>query len=536
MDPRTASSESRRQIAVALVILGLLIWVDLFLMLALHVDGGADIDSVNFGLSAFRYNVLEQQPHPPGYPGYVLWLKLIHLLAPDLGPLAIAEWGSRLCGLACIPASYWACRQLMGENKVLVRPLLAATLAAFHPMLVKYGSDGQSHAGEALCTLVLFGLAAATVHSSSRWGRLLLAAALALAGSVRPNIPLLLSPLLVWVYWRRPGREWLPALGLGLLTTLLWFVPLVAMSGGWTLYWRASTALLTDFHTSSSSLFSSQASWRAVMSNVELALIGGMIAAIPFVAWSRGQERWRRTIGVTLVISVVFYAVSYCAETGYLIGVAALSCLVPASWPSRVGRSLRCRMALAVAVGPLFLFLAPASMSSIVSRRIDLPSFSAAMDKDAYQRAYGELVCASAAGRASLALSNGSQMGVHRGVPLSCPNLRFASWLGHLSSRPEIDNVIIAGARGMVALPTGIPLEVGPPVALRVAPPIERVLVAPDATSEFVDMVAGQALCPRMIEAELVLGDDRVLVWPARCLPRLRIGKNTLLLADSLAQ
>jgi len=50
--------------AVVAVVLGLLIWVDLLLMRALHVDGGADIDSINFGLSAIRFDLLQQQPHP----------------------------------------------------------------------------------------------------------------------------------------------------------------------------------------------------------------------------------------------------------------------------------------------------------------------------------------------------------------------------------------------------------------------------------------------------------------------------------------
>jgi len=32
------------------------------------------------------------------------------------------------------------------------------------------------------------------------------------------------------------------------------------------------------------------------------------------------------------------------------------------------------------------------------------------------------------------------------------------------------------------------------------------------------------------VEAERALGEDRALVWPARCFPRLQVGKNVLLL------
>lgn len=139
-------------------------------------------------------------------------------------------------------------------------------------------------------------------------------------------------------------------------------------------------------------------------------------------------------------------------------------------------------------------------------------------------------MCDAAGGKSSLALSDDPRMGAHRGVPLLCPNVLFASWLGSADVDPPLDSLIIAGAQGMVALPTGVPLEAGPPVNYRVPVPVERVLLAPDATAGFVDQISRQALCPRLVEAERALGEDRVLVWPARCFPRLQVGKNVLLL------
>jgi len=528
-------SENGQRAAVVAVMLGLLIWVDLLLMMALHVDGGADIDSINFGLSAIRFDVLQQQPQPPGYPGYVLWLKLIHLLVPSLGPLPIAEWGSRLCGLFSIPASYWACRQFLDEPKGVSRPLFAATLAALHPMLVKYGADGQSHAAEALCTLLLFGATAAMVRRSTLAGRLLLVMAFALAGSVRPNIPLLLSPMLLWVFWRRPWKEWLLALFVVSVTAFLWAVPVVVLSGGWTLYRRATAALLTDFYGATDSIFGARATWKTVVTNVNIAFVSSVIAAIPLITWSKGRGTWRRTMWATVALNVVFYAVFYCAETGYLIGVAALSCLAPASWPPTLSRLLRGRIALAVTLGPLFLFLAPPSVPLAIFSRIELPTFSQAVARESFQKAYCRLICEAAGGKSSLALSNDPRMGPHRGVPLKCPNVLFASSIGPLESNPNLDSLIIARAQGQVALPTGIPLEVGPPVEYRLPVPVERVLLAPDATPWFVDRITRQALCPRLVEAEPSIGDDRVLVWPARCFPRLQIGKNVLLLTASPA-
>jgi hypothetical protein len=185
-------------------------------------------------------------------------------------------------------------------------------------------------------------------------------------------------------------------------------------------------------------------------------------------------------------------------------------------------------LALAVTLCPLFLFVAPPSIPLVNHSRLDLPTLAQAAARESFQKAFRGLICEAAGGKSSLALSNDPHMGAHRGVPLQCPNVLFGSWLGRLEMNPKIESLIIASPRGMVALPTGIPLEAGPPVEYRVPVPVERVLLAPDATAGFVDEITRQALCPRLVEAERALGDDRVLVWPARCFPHLRIGKNLL--------
>jgi hypothetical protein len=512
--------------------LGLLMWLSLQIMMALHVEGGADIDSINFGLAALRFDLLQHQPHPPGYPGYVVLLKLIHFVFPSLGPVAIAEWGSRLCGLLSIPVAYGVCRRLMENSPDVGRPLLAATFVAFHPMLLKYGSDGQSHAAEALCTLILFGATVQVVRASTRTRRLLLVAGFALAGAIRPNIPLLCAPLLLWVFWRQPLKEWALAALVGLGTVVLWMVPLVVASGGWALYRRATNALLLDFFGATYSLFGARATAKMVATNVNVAILSSAIAAIPLIAWTRGKSPWRSALWRTVLLNVAFYSLFYCAETGYLIAVAVLSCLVPASWPTPMGRALRLRVGLAVMAGPLFLFSAPAQVPLLTFAKMSIPSFRNAAELEVLHSAFRALMCESAGGEPSLAFSNNVNIGLHRGVPLQCPNIMFASSLKDLKLNPKLDNVVIARDRGLIALPTGIPLELGEPVEYRPLVPIKRVLVAPDATPWFVEEIARQARCPRLVAAERGEGDAHVLVWPAQCFPRLQIGRNAFLLSD----
>ena len=293
------------------------------------------------------------------------------------------------------------------------------------------------------------------------------------------------------------------------------------------------TALLTDFFGATYSVFSSRSPWKMVITNVNVALFSSVVAVIPLVSWSRGRATWRRIMWATVALNVVFYSAFYCAETGYLIAVAALACMAPASWPPVLSRLLRVRIMLAVAFGPLFLFLAPVDVPLATFSVMQLPTFSQAVDGETFQKTFRTLICEAAGGKSSLALSNNLSIGPHRGVPLLCPNVLFASSLGSLVLNPKLDNIVIASSRGLVALPTGIPLEAGPPVEYHVPVPVERVLVAPDASDWFVDSITRQALCPRLTDAERSIAEHRVLVWPARCFPRLQIGKNVLLLTAS---
>jgi hypothetical protein len=530
---QVAWQEDRARAAFVATVLGLLAILLFLLMDGMRIPTGADIDTINFGLSALRFDVLQHQPHPPGYPGYVLWLKLIHWLVPSLGPIAIAEWGSRLCALLCLPASAWACRQLLDDPRNMVRPLLAASLAAFHPMLIKYGSDGQSHAADALCTFLLFGSTQVVVRNPKLTRRLLLVAGFGLAGAIRPNIPVLLSPLMIWAFWHQPWKEWFLAILVGIFAILAWMVPLVELVGGYDLYRRSAEALLTDFFGARYSVFGSRATCYSVAANMFVAEVSSLVAAIPFIAWARGQETWRRVVAITVALNVGFYAFFYCAETGYVIAIAALACLTPASWPVPLGGWLSVRIALAFAAGPLFLFVAPANVVLPGLKSVGLPTLSHAAEWESFQVGFRRLVCQAAGGRPSLVLSDFKDINHHRGVSLQCPNVMFASVLQSPKINPNLDNIVIAQARGIVALPTGIPLEVGPPVEYDIPQPIERVLISPDATTQFIDQIASQSSCQLLAGEDFARHPGRVFVWPARCLTRIKVGRNILRLTPT---
>ena len=209
---------------------------------SLAVDGALDVDAINLGLAARDFDVLQYRPHPPGYAGYVLLLKMLGLLAPGAAAVELACLGSLVCGAASVPAAYWAARQMAGAD-AWSGPLAAAALAAVNPVLWYYGADGQSHAAEGLATLLVFGLVVRAHHRHTRAAVVLAVAALALAGGLRPNIVALGAPLAVWLLWRRPAADWFLSLGAAALACLAWAWPSMAAAGGLDSYRRASEAL-----------------------------------------------------------------------------------------------------------------------------------------------------------------------------------------------------------------------------------------------------------------------------------------------------
>lgn len=517
--------------------LALLMWLAFVLRHLVAIDGVLDVDALNFALSAERFDVLLHQPHPPGYPGYVVWLKLLRALAPGLEPLALARLGTVICGVLVVPATYWACQQLLGGARGRVvpfgRPVVAAGFAVVHPILWYYGGDGQSHAAEALLVVLLFGAAVAVRRAPSRRRLLLLAIAFGLAGSVRPTVSLLTSPALVWALWGRPWRDWIWAGMAGAATVLAWLVPLVALSGGWALYRRASQALVGQIFVANYSVLGERASAGKVLFNVAVTLVSAALALLPVVAVGRLRgHAWMRPAVLVVAASVVFYALLFLSETGYVAGVSALACLVPATWPEKPPALARARAALVPVAALGFIALAPAHLAVSGRLGVFLPSYSHVYETHQMQRIYREMVCGAARGEPALVISDTPFLTHLRWVALSCPGVTSALYLGNFPLGPVDAWMIWTGTRFDV-VPGPVPWEAGP-AEVFVVPAAARVIAAIDSSDAFVRELADAARCaPEQYAPEGVDPALAVPVWPARCLPAVHIGAHVLELPEA---
>ncbi len=199
--------------------------------LALHLSflpaSLEDLDSINFALGIRDFDVARHQPHPPGYPVYLAVAKLLRVvLESELVSLAVL---SVLSGATAIVGMASVITVMDGRTTAAVA---ATLLAVSTPLFWVTASRPLSD---------MPGLAAAlgvqVLVLSARTDRALwVAAALAgLAAGVRSQVVWLTLPVLMVALVRSSRSGWrraATAAGAYVAGTLLWFVPLVLVSGG----------------------------------------------------------------------------------------------------------------------------------------------------------------------------------------------------------------------------------------------------------------------------------------------------------------
>jgi hypothetical protein len=220
-------------------------WLFFFLAIATRVPFTSklllNMDACQFALALDRFDITVHQPHPPGYILYIMLGRLVHLLIADPNTVFVSI-SVFFSGLTV--ATVYLLGKEMFEGKV---GIVAALLALSSPSLWFYGEVSLTYIVEAFfSTLVaLFCWRILKGQEKYLWIAVL---TLGVAGGIRQNTPVFLLP--VWLYSVRniPPRKIVASLGVLLFTSLLWFIPMVWMSGGWDAY-RGAFRELWMFNT-----------------------------------------------------------------------------------------------------------------------------------------------------------------------------------------------------------------------------------------------------------------------------------------------
>jgi hypothetical protein len=247
-------------------------------------------DDVNLALSVGHFDVRISQPQPPGYPVFVLEMRVLHWLRfrrVESILLFLALAGST----AALVLSSEFGRRFFGG----LAGFFAACLLVFHPVFWHAGIASALRVQLAVVSVLVAWACWRAWNGERKWA-LGSAIVLGLSAGVRPEIGPLLFPLWAVCAWRAriSGREWVRALGAMAAAVLLWLLPAMLASGGPVSYIRANLDYIADQASVSSSLFGAvPVKWQTTFWRLIAWTCCGLLSwTLPAVlAWKR-KEGW----------------------------------------------------------------------------------------------------------------------------------------------------------------------------------------------------------------------------------------------------
>jgi hypothetical protein len=309
-----------------------------------------DIDAINFAMGLREYDIAKHQPHPPGYPIFILLGKIARTFVSVLPGAdrpgatteagALAIWGILGGAISAVSLAALFTRVEDDQRRALAAMLLTLVCPLFWFTASRALSDMPGFA----CVLASQALAAAAFSRQRGWsarareegqgsivaaevvasGRLIVLSALiaGLAIGVRSQTFWLTLPVLAVVIVDRAGRAAAGALlGAGLsfgIGCLLWFVPMIVASGGPARYLHAlSFQAGSDFGGVDMLVTSAQPVRRLVLNllqtfvspwvSLPLAAVILAFAAIGFLVMLRGSRRGLTLLGAMTVPYALFH-------------------------------------------------------------------------------------------------------------------------------------------------------------------------------------------------------------------------------------
>jgi 4-amino-4-deoxy-L-arabinose transferase-like glycosyltransferase len=318
-----------------------------------------DWDAANFAFSLKQFDIPTHQPHPPGYPLIVGAAQLAHFIFCDANTALVAI--SIAASAGTLIFLYLLAREIFNETVAL-----AASLSLiFNPVFWFYGEVAAAYAPEALAATAVAYLAyrLSRKQLSPYW----LTLGFALAGGVRPNTLLLLSPLYLWalIASRQNFFGWLKQALVFLLAISLWLFPLFRASGGWHNYLLAGRALsASTFSITSIAFLGLEGLWTNTWRFFGWLLGSCGLLLLPAI-WQAFRDRralfegWRPNaqrafFWAWILPPAFFYWATHIPKAGYLLTfIAALHLLFMRTTLTLLGK----RGALAIITASLAFFV-----------------------------------------------------------------------------------------------------------------------------------------------------------------------------------
>lgn len=345
-----------------------------------------DWDPIQFALGLERFDMSMHSPHPPGYLGHMAIAWVFH--AFGLSSARAVQLAS-VCGAAGAVASLWLLgRMLYGERVAS----LAALLFASNPLVWHQAVSGETYPLEAAINSLIVMLALQV--RQSRISVAIAAFGLGLAGLVRQNITLFLTPLVAWKICAPCKNVCEVAIrsGIAIISCLagivVWAVPLAFFAGGPE---RLAEAFATQFFrlfgAAYSPLMGAPASmalrnldglWRFLAGALGPAGLSAILLA-PIACRAQRPDKDRLTLYLAwLAPPLVWFVTMFVFKPGHVLALVPAFCLIEAAVVCSAVQSKAIRMLLVVALvfSQMALFVSPPLIWSQHISTSSLPAIS----------------------------------------------------------------------------------------------------------------------------------------------------------------
>src|SRR4051794_19831298 len=190
-----------------------------------------EMDEILFARAIVRFDPLSHRPHPPGYPLVVGLSKLLNLIFHDpFTSLVALSVISTLVGYWAMVAAF---RRIAGGPDAERIAVAGAVLFQLSPAMLVQGPLPMSDPPALMFLALALATGAVLRDGGGLWSAVGLGAAASAAIGCRPQLALVVLPLLAVALWQTPGwRRRGEVVAAFTLVSLLWFVPLLVATGG----------------------------------------------------------------------------------------------------------------------------------------------------------------------------------------------------------------------------------------------------------------------------------------------------------------
>lgn len=190
-----------------------------------------EMDEVLFARAVERFDPLSHRPHPPGYPLVVGLSKLLNLIFHD--PFISLVCLSLISSLVGYWAMVAAFRRIAGGPDAGRIAVAGAILFQLSPAMLVQGPLPMSDPPALMFLALALAAGAILRDGGGLWSALGLGAAASAAIGCRPQLALVVLPVLAVALWQTPGwRRRGEVVAAFTLVSLLWLVPLIVAARG----------------------------------------------------------------------------------------------------------------------------------------------------------------------------------------------------------------------------------------------------------------------------------------------------------------